>query len=72
MLHVTLDSSSRFALFMESKTIFRYRKTMCSILSAFIWDFEKVPFPQHFGKYFIKIREKSAKIHGIGKIEAIL
>ena len=39
--------------------------------SDFIWDFGKLPFPEHLGKYFIKIGKISAKIHKIGKIKAI-
>ena len=31
--------------------------------SDFIWDFGKLPFPEHLGKYFIKIGEISAKIY---------
>ena len=37
----------------------------------FIWDFGKLPFPTHLGKYFIKIGKIRAKIHEIGKIKAI-
>ena len=39
--------------------------------SVFIWEFWKLPFPEHLGKYFIKIGEISATIHEIGKIKAI-
>ena len=39
--------------------------------SDFIWDFGKLPFPIHLGKYFIKIGKIRAKIHEIGKIKAI-
>ena len=39
--------------------------------SDFIWDFGKLPFPEHLGKYFIKIGKIGAKIHEIGKIKAI-
>ena len=39
--------------------------------SEFIWDFGKLPFPSHLGKYFNKIGKISAKIHEIGKIKAI-
>ena len=39
--------------------------------SDFIWDFGKLPFPAHLGKYFIKIGKIRAKIHEIGKIKAI-
>ena len=39
--------------------------------SDFIWDFGKLPFPTHLGKYFIKIWKIRAKIHEIGKIRAI-
>ena len=40
-------------------------------VSDFIWDLGKLPFPEHLGKYFIKIGNISAKIHEIGKIKAI-
>ena len=39
--------------------------------SDFIWDFGKLPFPEHLGKYFIKIGKISATLHEIGKIKAI-
>ena len=39
--------------------------------SDFIWDFGKLPFPEHLGKYFIKIGKISTKIHEFGKIKAI-
>ena len=39
--------------------------------SDFIWDFGKLPFPSHLGKYFINCGKISAKIHEIGKIKAI-
>ena len=42
-----------------------------SIHSDFIWDFGKLPFPTHLGKYFNKIGKIRAKIHEIGKIKAI-
>ena len=42
-----------------------------SVFSDFIWDFGKLPFPSHLGKYFIKSGKISAKIHEIGKIKAI-
>ena len=41
------------------------------MFSDFIWDFRKLPFPSHLGKYFIKIGKISAEIHEIGKIKAI-
>ena len=37
----------------------------------FIWDFGKLPFPTHLGKYFIKIGKIRTKIHEIGKVKAI-
>ena len=40
-------------------------------VSDFIWDFGKLPFPTHLGKYFIQIGKIRAKIHEIGKIKAI-
>ena len=39
--------------------------------SDFIWDFGKLPLPEHLGKYFIKIGKISTKLHEIGKIKAI-
>ena len=39
--------------------------------SDFIWNFRKLPFPSHFGKYFIRIGKISDKIHENGKINAI-
>ena len=39
--------------------------------SDFIWDFGKLPFPSHLGKYFIKIGKIITKIHEIGNIKAI-
>ena len=39
--------------------------------SDFIWNFGELPFPEHLGKYVIKIGKISAKIHEIGKIKAI-
>ena len=39
--------------------------------SDFIWDFGKLPFPTHLGKYFIEIGKIRAKIHEIEKIKAI-
>ena len=44
---------------------------LCSNISDFVWDFRKLPFPLHLGKYFIKIGKISAKIHEIEKIKAI-
>ena len=32
-------------------------------LSDFIWDFGKLPFPSHLGKYVITIGKLSTKIH---------
>ena len=28
---------------------------LCISFSDFIWDFRKLPFPSHLGKYFIKV-----------------
>ena len=39
--------------------------------SDFIWDFGKLPFPTHLGKYFLESGKISVKIHEIGKIKAI-
>ena len=37
----------------------------------FIWDFGKLPFTEHLGKYFIQNGKLSAKIYEIGKIKAM-
>ena len=39
--------------------------------SDFIWDFGKLPFPSHLGKYIIKIWEMSTNKNEIGIIKAI-
>ena len=39
-------------------------------LSDFIWDFRKLPFPSHLGKYFIIIGKISAKVHEIRKMKS--
>ena len=36
-----------------------------------MWDFRKLPFPSHLGKYFSKFGKISAKLYEIGKIKAI-
>ena len=41
------------------------------VCSDFIWDVGKLPFPEHLGKYFIKIGKINAIIHEIGKKKAI-
>ena len=41
------------------------------VISDFICDFGKLPFPSHLGKYIIKIGKISTKIHEIGQIKAI-
>ena len=41
------------------------------ICSDFIWDFGKLPFPSHLGKYIIQNGKISTKIHEIEKIKAI-
>ena len=50
---------------------FECRGFFYKVSSDFIWDFGKLPFPTHLGKYFIKIGKIRAKIHEIGKIKAI-
>ena len=37
------------------------------VVRYLIWDFRKLPFPSHLGKYFITTGKISAKIHEIGK-----
>ena len=46
-------------------------ETLQSQVSDFIWDFRKLPYPSHLGKYFIKIGKISAKKQDIEKIKAI-
>ena len=41
------------------------------VCSDFIWDFGKLPFLAHLGKYIIKNGKISTKIHKIGKIKTI-
>ena len=38
-----------------------------STVSDFIWDFRKLPFPSHLGKYFDKIGKIGAKYMKLGK-----
>ena len=51
--------------------LMKLKKRVRDYDSDFIWDFGKLPFPTHLGKYFIKIGKIRAKIHEIGKIKAI-
>ena len=37
------------------------------VVRDLIWDFRKLPFPSHLGKYFITTGKIRAKIHEIGK-----
>ena len=48
-----------------------FGKAGTTISSDFIWDFGKLPFPEHLGIFIIKIGKISAKIHEIGKIKVI-
>ena len=41
------------------------------VVRDLIWDFRKLPFPSHLGKYFITTGQTSAKIHEIGKKKTI-
>ena len=41
------------------------------MLSDFIWNFGKLPFPSNLGKYIIIIGKISTKMHEIGKIKTI-
>ena len=43
-----------------------------NMTSDFIWDFGKLPFPEHFGNFIIKIWKISAKIHEIGEKRSFL
>ena len=58
-----------FTIYRHGGHLGHVTKTISS--SDFIWDFGKLPFPTHLGKYFIKIGKIRAKIHEIGKIKAI-
>ena len=49
--------------------IFSY---LVDLRSDFNWDFRKLPFPSHLGKYLIKVGKVSAKTHEILEIKAIL
>ena len=40
-------------------------------VSDFIWDFGKLPFPEHLGIFIIQSWKISAKIYEIGKIKVI-
>ena len=54
--------------------IFTVVKNRCMLhgISDFIWDFGKLPFPLHLGKFFKELGKKIPKIHKIGKIKTIL
>ena len=52
--------------------VYNHNHAVTVIASDFIWDFGKLPFPTHLGKYFIKIGKIRAKIHETGKIKAII
>ena len=49
-----------------------FQRIMLNIFlpSDFIWEFGKLPFPSHLGKYIIKNGKISTKIHEIGKMKA--
>ena len=59
---------AQISKYLEHKSVIIF---LSSPFSDFIWDFGKLPFPEHLGKYLIKIGKISAKIHEIGKIKAI-
>ena len=59
-------------LMLVPKHLVKYMRVSIGYLcSDLIWDFKKLPFPSHLGKYFIKIGKISAKIHEYGKIKTI-
>ena len=71
--HKALHSLVIFVV-MPFKSFSLFQTSNISLLidsSDFIWDFGKLPFLTHLGKYFIKIGQIRAKIHEIGKIKAI-
>ena len=53
----------------HGKKCLKYVITTCNHYgySDFIWDFGKLPFPTHLGKYFIKIGKIRAKNMKLGK-----
>ena len=57
-------------IFIPTKPTFVLKK-LTLYFRDFIWDYGKLPFPSHLGKYTIKIGKISTKIHEIGKIKAI-
>ena len=68
-----LLQKSKYSIFHNIfKTMIFQRQHKALLWSSdFIWDFGKLHFPEHLGKYFIKFGKISAKIHEIGKIKAI-
>ena len=48
-----------------------FERLLLTAALGFIWDFGKLPFPSHLGKYIIKFLKICTKIHEIGKIKAI-
>ena len=50
-----------------SRKQFRPKSGPTITSSEVIWDFGKLPFPSHLGKYIIKNGKISTKIHEIGK-----
>ena len=60
---ISYAGSNKLTFFLLKITAYLTVRPSCD----FIWDFKKLPFPSHLGKYFNKIGKISAKIHEIGK-----
>ena len=64
----TLEEEKKHLEFMnEMKKYDTNESQTVSIVSDFIWEVRKLPFPSHLGKYFIKIGKISAKYMKLGK-----
>ena len=66
-----MPHSVAFDLGLHCLNVSHKRTLGLNALSGFILDFGKLPFPEHLGKYFIKIGKISAKIHEIETIKVI-
>ena len=74
LIRLLLQKQSDLGLHCLSRPFWHTTRVPQNIYSDFIWDFGKLPFPSHLGKYvvyIIKIGKISTKIHEIGKIKAI-
>ena len=76
--HLIILSTSRLAVHCNLQMVSFGYLSVCAMFSKdarlrsdFIWDFRKLPFPSHLGKYFITFGKISAKIHETEKIKTI-